>query len=70
MDRQFVKSTEIHSVGYDPVSKILEIEFNSGGIYQYFEVPEHLYTELMGASSHGTYFNQHIKNKFVFTKIQ
>lgn len=69
MNRQFVKSSEIRSVGYDPSAKVLEIEFNSGGIYQYFGVPEHLYTELMAASSHGTYFNQHIKNKFSYAKI-
>ena len=69
MNRQFVSSSNIRSIGYDLLSKILEIEFHSGGIYQYSGVPEHHYAGLMSAPSHGTYFAQNIKNSFQVTKI-
>ncbi len=62
MQRKPVDSSNLASVGYDSDAKILEIEFNSGGIYQYFDVPESVYEGLMSASSHGTYFDQNIKN--------
>ena len=69
MRREPVTSSNLHSVGYDPTAKILEIEFNSGSIYQYFEVPEAVYRGLMAAPSHGEYFHAHIKDRFRFTQV-
>ncbi len=61
MERISVKSSNINSIGYDETSKILEIEFNSGWIYQYYEVPLEVYQKLMNAPSHGKYFHVYIK---------
>jgi hypothetical protein len=33
-------------IGYDPENMILEIEFQHGGVYQYFNVPESGYNGL------------------------
>jgi len=69
MIRQSVSSTDLSSIGYDLESKTLEIEFKSGGIYQYFNVPEYVYEALLNASSHGKYFNQNIKEQYQCSKI-
>jgi len=61
MERMPVQSSNLASVGYDSASQILEIEFNHGGIYQYFNVPTHIHDGLMSAGSKGTYFDQNIK---------
>ena len=61
MERQHVSSSNLKSVGYDPISRTLEIEFLNDGIYQYFGVPESVYQGLISASSHGQYFDSHIK---------
>ena len=61
MERVPVDSSNIASVGYDVASSTLEIEFNSGAIYQYSGVPENEFTGLMSASSKGSYLNEHIK---------
>lgn len=61
MNRQNVKSSNLASVGYDAQTQTLEIEFLNGGIYQYFNVPNTVYTSLMAASSHGQYFDRYIK---------
>lgn len=61
MQRQSVNSSNLSSVGYDPQTRVLEIEFNDGGIYQYMNVPSHIHQGLMNASSHGQYFDQYIK---------
>lgn len=61
MERQHVSSSNLESVGYDPETQILEIEFLNGGLYQYFNVPERIYNGLMAASSHGSYFDQYVK---------
>ena len=61
MNRQSVESSNLASIGYDEANKILEVEFKHGGVYQYFDVPENVYEELMNASSHGQYFDSNIK---------
>lgn len=61
MDRTRVSSSNLASVGYDPNTRMLEIEFHSGGIYQYSNVPAYVYSSLMSASSHGSYFDAHVK---------
>lgn len=61
MERQYVASTNIASIGYDSLSMILEIEFLNGSIYQYYDVPQYLYEGLMNANSHGKFFDANIK---------
>jgi hypothetical protein len=70
MRRQSVRSSNLHSVGYDESTNTLEIEFNSGGIYQYHNVPLDVYQGLMNAPSHGKYFHAHIKGIYRYTKIR
>lgn len=69
MDRQSVVSSNIAAIGYDDESSTLEIEFTSGGIYQYSDVPRGTYDDLMSASSHGIYFHQNIKGQYDFEKV-
>ncbi len=61
MDRVRVSSSNLASVGYDPEMRTLEIEFLNGGVYQYSNVPAHVHSSLMSASSHGSYFAAYIK---------
>lgn len=61
MDRKYVSSSNIASIGYDPMRMILEVEFLNGSIYQYYDVPEELYIGLMAASSHGKFLHEYIK---------
>ncbi|AZT25065.1 TPA: KTSC domain-containing protein [Salmonella enterica] len=61
MDRQYVSSSNLRSVGFDVRTSVLEIEFNNGTVYQYFNVSETVYTGLMSASSKGSFFDLHVK---------
>lgn len=69
MKRQAVESSNLASVGYDAQTQTLEIEFNHGGVYQYFDVPESEYEALMSASSHGSYFSANIRNDYEYQKL-
>jgi len=64
MNRTPVSSSNIRSVGYDPASRTLELEFHSGGLYQYSGVPETIYQGFMRAASKGSYFHDHIKGRY------
>lgn len=70
MNRTPVSSSNLASVGYDPQQQILEIAFRNGSVYQYFNVPLHIYQGLMNAGSHGRYFNNHIKDRYRYRKIR
>ena len=61
MNRTHVTSSNLRSVGYDPQSSALEVEFLDGSIYEYSSVPESRYSGLMAASSKGSYFDSYIK---------
>jgi hypothetical protein len=64
MKRILVSSSNLHSVGYDESNEVLEIQFRSGGVYQYYGVPRAVYEGLMSASSHGKYFHTYIKKVY------
>jgi hypothetical protein len=70
MERQPVKSSNIHSIGYELATRTLEVEYNAGGIYQYLNLSERLHTALMQASSKGTYLSERIKNRYRCKKIR
>lgn len=67
MKKQEVESTVIHALGH---TRVLELEFESGRVYQYFDVPESIYTEMLNSDSKGRYFNQNIRDKFPYQEIQ
>lgn len=62
MIRSTINSSNLVSVGYEEVDLTMEVEFTSGGIYRYFNVPKHIAMGLMNASSHGSFFYHHIKS--------
>lgn len=70
MRRQPASSSNLKSVGYDPGGRVLEIEFQDGGVYQYDNVPKEVYVALMEASSHGSFFHRNISNNYPYRKVQ
>lgn len=68
MEREPVESSNLLSVGYDENSLTLEIEFKSG-IYQYYDVPQHIYEELINSNSLGSFFHRFIKSEFTCSKV-
>jgi hypothetical protein len=64
VERQPVKSRILRSVGYNDSTKILEIEFHTGIVYQYLGVPPKVYADLMRSEEIGKYFSEKIRPKF------
>lgn len=69
MDRTYVASSNIASIGYDEATQTLEIEFLNGSVYQYYNVPAGLHQQLMQEGSKGKYLNAYIKNAFPYSRI-
>ncbi|MGE3646618.1 MAG: KTSC domain-containing protein [Beijerinckiaceae bacterium] len=69
MLRDPVSSSNIASIGYDPGSETLEIEFTNGSIYRYFNVPSGLHEQLMAAPSKGQFLNTYIRNAYPYSRV-
>lgn len=69
MKRSTVNSSNVLSVGYDTTTSTMEVEFKNGDIYQYYEVPEGIYQNLINAASVGKYLDQNVKKRGYRYKI-
>lgn len=61
-------SSVIRSFFYDKRACTLDVLFVSGLRYQYADVPENIAEGLAEAPSKGIYFNEHIRDEFVFER--
>lgn len=61
---QPVESTMAKSLGYDENCKLLQVEFQSGAVYQYQDVDEETWDAFRLAKSPGQFFNQEIKGNY------
>ena len=69
MERKAVSSSLLTSMGYDPETQALEVEFSSnGGVWQYPCSPS-TYARLRQADSVGRAFIGEVRNKVVGERI-
>ncbi len=59
-----VNSSAIAAVGYDPPSQRMKIKFNQGKTYDFCRVPKSVFDGLLSASSKGSYYDSHIRNRY------
>ncbi len=67
MEREYVDSSMIRSFGFE--NSTLEIEFKSGAVWQYFDVPESVYYEMKAANSCGKFFLANIKGQYSESQV-
>jgi hypothetical protein len=64
-----VESSTLATIAYDRTRELLQLEFNSHALYQYFGVPATVHESLLRAPSKGSYFNRAIRGKFPYSRI-
>jgi hypothetical protein len=62
-------SSSVRSLGYDVDARTLDIEYPSGGVYRYFEVPPAAFRALFTAQSLGLMVNTQIKPNYRCEKL-
>jgi hypothetical protein len=68
--REHVQSSGLVSVGYSKRRHILEIEFLSGSVYRYVDVPPSVYRDLVSAESKTGYYASHIKRNYRSVRVR
>ena len=69
MERFPVDSSNIAAIGYEKDLSVLEVEFKNGSVYQYYDVPENIFNDIMGADSKGKYLAQFVKGTFRYSRV-
>ncbi|MGB3655224.1 MAG: KTSC domain-containing protein [Rivularia sp. (in: cyanobacteria)] len=64
-----VASPMASAIGYDSENEVLQIEFNSGAVYQFSDVDEDTWEDLYTSEAVGRYFNQNIKGRYQSQRV-
>lgn len=62
-------SNNIRLLRYNSDTTTLEVSFHSGGVYQYFDVPQHEWKTFKDVESKGKFLNNSIKGRYRYSKI-
>lgn len=65
-----VDSSMIAAAGYDEKIQTLQVQFNSGNCYEYYEVEPEVFQELLEAESKGRYMRANIIDCYGYSKIK
>jgi hypothetical protein len=69
MERSPLASSSVASVGYDDATNVLEIEFKSGRIYQFEEVPRGVFDWLLRTPNKGSYVARMVNGKYRYRDV-
>ena len=64
MERKRISSSKIRSVGYDPKSQVLEVQFNDGKVLAYSGVSAEVHRQFMAAPSPVSFFEDKIDENY------
>jgi hypothetical protein len=62
--REPLESRALRSAGYDAEAQLLEIEFRSGRVYRYEQVPASVYDWLLRAPNKGIFVTRQIAGRY------
>lgn len=71
--RRKVNSVNLESIGYDEQSQVLSVEFKTGSVYEYDNVPKGIYDEMerLGQESGvGAFFAASVKGAYRYRRLQ
>ena len=69
MERVPLQSHAVASAGYDTETRTLEIEFSSGRVYQFSEVPATVYEWLLRVPNKGVYVTRNITGHYAYEDV-
>ncbi len=63
-----IKSSNLKSAEWQ--DETLTVEFQKGGIYKYYNLPEDVYLSLLRSQSKGKFFHQNIVNRYNYERVK
>ncbi|MBC8140135.1 MAG: KTSC domain-containing protein [Armatimonadetes bacterium] len=69
-DSVAVDSTMLQAVAYHAETQVLTLTFHDGAVYEYDDVPQSVYDELLNAESKGQYAHSRIIDCYPYRKVR
>ena len=63
-------SSNIKAIGFDTSTDTLVVEYKSNQLFEYKDVPKHLYADMLRTDSVGIFISKNIKGKFKHKQIK
>jgi hypothetical protein len=70
MPRISLLSSAIEAVDYDDERQRLDVELKTGRAYRYFDVPQSAFHALLAAKSKGSFYNDHIRDVYLYVRLR
>lgn len=64
-----VRSDAFSHIGYSTINKVLDLKFESGSVYRYYNIPVLVWDKLYYSTSMGKVFNDNIRGQYPFDKL-
>ena len=64
-----VNSSAFSHIGYSTINKVLDLKFESGGVYRYYNIPILVWYELYYSTSMGKFYNENIRGQYPVDKL-
>jgi len=62
------ESTTLSRIWYEPITRVLAVEFRSGGIYEFYDVPTEVYEQMFAAPRKGLFITQQLRGHFRYAR--
>jgi hypothetical protein len=62
------ESSNVARFGFDEAAQILMVEFTSGSVYHYFDVPRDVFDQMAAAPSKGQFLAQAVKGTYRYAR--
>jgi hypothetical protein len=69
MTRHWDEMSAVRSVEFDRTTHTLRVGFESGAIYDFADVPERIYEELLRSPTPDVAFHRHVRDEFVSHRV-
>jgi len=67
--KAFPESTVVRAIAYYARSHALNVDFVSGGMYRYFDVPADVFDRFRNAESAGQFMHEEILDQYRYEKL-
>lgn len=63
------ESSNILQFTYENENQILKVVFKNGSVYDFFDVPEHIFEGMKSSASKGQYLAQQVKGSYRYARV-
>lgn len=69
MDMKAINSGRLRAIGYDPATRLMQVQLDNGDTLQYRNIGHETWRRLNSASSPWSYYRDHIEEEYEVQRI-